>query len=106
MVDQSTVERLKDLACEARKNILRLCHKATHIGGVFPWQVMTLLYQYGMKPTSKGLTGKSATGLSRQGRRRLPLCDPCMAGYFSMDEVWPNTEPGVLAGILPVKPRS
>lgn len=99
MADQSTVERLKDLACEARKNILRLCHKgATHIGGDLSMaDMMTVLYQYGMKydPKRPDWEERDRFILSKGHGAGCLYVTLAMAGYFSMDEVLAKyREPG------------
>lgn len=108
MADKETVEKLKDLACEARKNILRLCHKgATHIGGDLSMaDMMTVLYQYGMKhdPRNPAWRDRDRFILSKGHGAGCLYVTLAMAGYFTMDELLAKfREPGSPFGEHPSK---
>ncbi|MDY6827387.1 MAG: transketolase [Bacillota bacterium] len=91
MSDKKSIGELKDLACEARKNILRLCHKgATHIGGDLSMaDVMTVLFQYGMKynPENPRWPERDRFILSKGHGAGCFYVTLAMAGYFTMDHV-------------------
>jgi len=95
MVDKRTVENLKDQACEMRKNLLRLCHLAgaLHIGGDLSMSdIMTVLFQYGMKldPKNPKWDGRDRFILSKGHGAGSLYMSLAMAGYFDAQYVFDN----------------
>lgn len=89
------VERLKEQACEMRKNLLRLCHKAgaLHIGGDLSMtDVMTALYQYGVKldPGNPEWDGRDRFILSKGHGAGALYIAQAMAGFYGLDYVYEN----------------
>lgn len=97
MVDKKTVEKLKDQACEMRKTLLRLCHKAgaLHIGGDLSMSdILTVLFQYGLKldPKNPEWDGRDRFILSKgHGAGGLYIA-LAMAGYFDLQRVFNEYE--------------
>lgn len=89
MVDSNTIEKLKELSIEARKNILKLCHKgATHVGGDLSMaDIVTVLYQYAMKydPNNPDLEDRDRFILSKGHGAGGLYVALAMAGYFTVD---------------------
>jgi len=95
MVDKKTVERLKDQACEMRKNLLELCHRAgaLHIGGDLSMaDIMTVLFQYGMKydPRNPKWDGRDRFILSKGHGAGSLYISLAMAGFFDLNYVFDN----------------
>ncbi len=94
MADRNTIVKLRDLSCETRKNILRLCHRgATHVGGDLSMaDLMTVLYHYVMRydPKNPKWDGRDRFILSKGHGAGCLYVTLAMAGYFSMDELLEN----------------
>jgi len=92
--DKNTIERLKDLSCELRKDVLRICHKGgSHIGGDLSMvEIMTVLYKYAMKydPKNPDWEERDRFILSKGHGAGCFYATLAMAGYFTMDEVLEN----------------
>ncbi|MCR4431057.1 MAG: transketolase [Tepidanaerobacteraceae bacterium] len=94
MADKSTIERLKDQACEMRKNMLKLCHVgATHIGGdLSAADILTVLFHYAMKydPKNPKWEGRDRFILSKGHAAGALYTSLAMAGYFELDYLFNN----------------
>lgn len=93
MADKNTIERLKDQACEMRKNLLKLCHMAgaLHIGGDLSMSdIMTVLFQYGMRfdPKRPKWEGRDRFILSKGHGAGSLYISLAMAGYFDLQYVF------------------
>lgn len=95
MIDDKGLYRLKEQACEMRKNLLKLCHLAgaLHIGGDLSMtDIMVALHQYGMKfdPQNPGWAGRDRFILSKgHGAGSLYIAQ-AMAGFYELDHVFEN----------------